>query len=173
MSEDPIDPALLALLGHPGPVQSIAQADVDPTVISPREDGDDYLTARDALHDVLSRTLTNVDRLTQVALQSQHPRAFEVLNQLLKTAAETSQELLVIKEREQKIKGAKNDGGSIEGSKVINNTLVMTSAEMIELVKGKLIQKENINSGWDCEKSSNQPASVTSTIDGTGSSSSE
>lgn len=113
---DPLDRAL-----DVNPMQ------VPEVVVKPREDGDDYQTAREGIHETIGKAATALNELMLVARVSQHPRAYEVTNQLLNTLLAGYKDLL--KAQEQSGKGG--------GPKTVHNhnTLIMTGPEMIDMIK--------------------------------------
>ena len=65
-----------------------------------------------------------------VARISQHPRAYEVAGEIANKLVQASRHLVALK---------KDAGGDIKDDpKTINNTLVLTSKEMLELMKNKV-----------------------------------
>jgi hypothetical protein len=75
----------------PMPVQEI--------VIAPREDGNDYETAREGVHRLAGKAETALNELLQIARISQHPRAYEVAGQLIEKASSCYDKLLAFKEK--------------------------------------------------------------------------
>jgi hypothetical protein len=61
---------------------------------------DDFDQARQALKRMIAKGETALDDMMNIARQSDHPRAFEVTGQLIKTVAETAKDLLAL----QKVK---------------------------------------------------------------------
>ena len=55
---------------------------------------DDFDQARQALKDMIKKGQTAVDDIMGIARQSDHPRAFEVTGQLIKTQTEIAKELV-------------------------------------------------------------------------------
>lgn len=92
--------------------------------------------ARDNLYDVLQRTTSAIDELMMVAQQTQHPRSYEVLNQLLNTQRDTAALLLKLQGDRQKLNGT----GPAKGNTTIhaaNAVFVGTNAQLLDLMKGK------------------------------------
>ena len=140
---DEIDPKILELLGDPSLVQALDRPDLEEIRVEQREDGDDYVTAREQLHEALSKSITALNQMMTIAWQSQHPRSYEVLNQMIKTHSEMTRELLELQQRDLKVKREKNapvQDGTGPRSITHNNTLVLSSAEMIDMVKQKLLK---------------------------------
>ena len=90
---------------------------VEPT----KEDSEadiDYKYARENLYTIIEKGQESLNTLVDVAQQSQHPRAFEVVSQLVKTLSDTNKDLL---ELQRKIKVINKD--IQEGPKTVNNSL--------------------------------------------------
>ena len=83
---------------------------VEPT----KEDSEadiDYKYARENLYTIIEKGQESLNTLVDVAQQSQHPRAFEVVSQLVKTLSDTNKDLLELQRKIQ------------EGPKTVNNSL--------------------------------------------------
>ena len=78
----------------------------------------DYKYARENLYTIIEKGQESLNTLVDVAQQSQHPRAFEVVSQLVKTLSDTNKDLL---ELQKKIKVINKD--IQEGPKTVNNSL--------------------------------------------------
>lgn len=133
-----VDPRLLDLLGSPNPGMMTPDL-AEEVKVEPREDRNDYETSREGLHELLGKTMTAINDLMGVARQSQHPRAFEVLNQLIKTAAETNEQLLDIAKKKkdlEKVEPAQGDQPGVP--RVQHNTLVVTSEQMLQMMRDKM-----------------------------------
>ena len=66
----------------------------------------DFKYARENLYNIIERGSDALNTLVDVANQSQHPRAFEVVGQLVKTLSDTNKDLL---ELQKKVKVIKKD----------------------------------------------------------------
>ena len=78
----------------------------------------DYKYARENLYTIIEKGQESLNTLVDVAQQSQHPRSFEVVSQLVKTLSDTNKDLL---ELQKKIKVINKD--ITEGPKTVNNSL--------------------------------------------------
>ena len=56
----------------------------------------DYKYAREHLYDLIERGQDAIDGILDLSKESEHPRAYEVAGQLIKTVSETSEKLLQI-----------------------------------------------------------------------------
>ena len=78
----------------------------------------DFKYARENLYNIIEKGSDALNTLVDVAAQTQHPRAFEVVSQLVKTLSDTNKDLL---ELQRKIKVINKD--IQEGPKTVNNSL--------------------------------------------------
>lgn len=94
----------------------------------------DFEAARANLYEVIQTGQGAMDKLVQIAEQSQHPRAFEVLAKLMDTIVSTNKELL---ELQKKIREIDASDSPVNGeAKTINNNLfVGSTAELQKVLK--------------------------------------
>jgi hypothetical protein len=93
----------------------------------------DYDKSRTNLHDLLSKGHEALAHALEVAKQSEHPRAFEVVGNLVKQLADVNQQLLDVHQQKQKLDAPKAD----EKSKVTNNNAIFvgSTAELTRMIK--------------------------------------
>ena len=93
----------------------------------------DYDTTRENLRELLITGQNALYHALEVAKQSEHPRAFEVVGNLMKQLADVNQQLLDIHQQKQKLDAPKKGAG---GDKVTNNAIfVGSTAELNKLIK--------------------------------------
>ena len=63
----------------------------------------DYKYARENLYDLVERGQDAIDGILQLSKETEHPRAYEVAGQLIKTVGETQQKLKKLEGEDQKI----------------------------------------------------------------------
>jgi len=101
------------------------------------DDNSDYEYARQNIYGVIETGANALDQLAQIAAQTQHPRAFEVLANLVKTMVDANKDLLNIRKTKLEIEKASgenmNDG--MGGNKVQNNLFVGSTAELQKFLK--------------------------------------
>jgi hypothetical protein len=68
----------------------------------------DYERTRSNLHNLLNQGQDALMHALEVAKQSEHPRAFEVVGNLVKQLADVNHQLLDLTEKKQKIQGKKD-----------------------------------------------------------------
>jgi len=74
-----------------------------PAVITPVTVEDDFDQARGALKRMIAKGENVLDDMINVARQSDHPRAYEVAGQLIKTVAETAKDLLALQKTQKEL----------------------------------------------------------------------
>lgn len=94
----------------------------------------DVKNVRTNLYGILDQGNTALELALEVARQSEHPRAFEVVGGLLKHLADINHQLIDLHAKEKKINETEKD----EGKSVTNNTLFIGSTdELLSLIKEK------------------------------------
>jgi hypothetical protein len=114
--------------------------DRDGSVIAPNEGSAtenadaDYCKARSNLYNLLSQGQEALQAALEVAKQSEHPRAFEVVGGLVKQLADVNHQLLDLSEKRNKLSQP-----SKVSSNVTNNTLfVGSTAELGKMIKSMM-----------------------------------
>lgn len=100
----------------------------------------DFESARANLYEVIQKNQEAMDRLLEIANQSQHPRAFEVLAKLMDTHVNANKELLQLQCKIREIDAT--DSPINEKAKTINNNLFVGSTAELQKVL-KEIKSEN------------------------------
>jgi hypothetical protein len=91
---------------------------------------DDFDFARKNLYDVIGKSQEALEDMIDVARQSQHPRAYEVLNQMLKNVAEISKDLVDLQKKKKDL--IKKDDAP---QSVHNNLFVGTTADLAKMIE--------------------------------------
>lgn len=103
-----------------------------PAVVSEQAD-DDVDQARTGLYDALSLSQQAVQDMLAIAQQSQHPKAYEILNSTIKTMADISMGIADLQLKKQRLnKGSGQPAG--EGN-VTNNLFVGSTAELQKMLE--------------------------------------
>ena len=93
---------------------------------------DDYDATRKNLHILLMQGQDALVNALEVAKQSEHPRAFEVVGNLVKQLADVNQQLMDLHKQKQQIDNPK---GSKSEKNVTNNSIfVGSTAELNKLI---------------------------------------
>jgi hypothetical protein len=96
----------------------------------------DYDTTRNNLRELLTTGQNALMHALEVAKQSEHPRAFEVVGNLMKQLADVNQQLMDLHQQKAKLDAPKN-----KDTKVTNNAIFVGSTSEL----AKMIQ--NMNKG--------------------------
>lgn len=107
------------------------------TVPEKTTEDQDYEFARQNLYRLIAKAEDHLDELGDIAYVSQHARAYEVYSGLLKTTLEANRELLELKKAHQAT------SGETGGPRTINNNLIMTSDEVLRMIKGKKAEPDD------------------------------
>lgn len=91
----------------------------------------DLKYVRDNLYDLISSGSTAIDQMMSIADQSQHPRAYEVLANMIRQMVETNKDLLDIHEKKKKIQSETQE----QKSTVNNNLFVGSTKDVLELIQ--------------------------------------
>lgn len=90
--------------------------------------------ARENLYHLAERGRDALDGILDLANQSQHPRAYEVVGQLIKTLTDTNEKIVDLQAKAKDIlSDPKGKGGP---DKVTNNLFVGTNADLTKLLGG-------------------------------------
>ena len=99
----------------------------------PQTDEDDFKYSRENLYHIIERGQDALSGILQVAQETDHPRAYEVVGQLLKTNAENTEKLVNLQTTKKKLR-------DIEQPQRVtnNNTLFVGSTkELQQIIKNK------------------------------------
>lgn len=117
----------------PDPTKDIVQAPVPAQSNSEDQAKDDFDTARNSIIGALETGQAALEQLSQIAVGSQHPRAFEVLAKLVDTIRDTSKDLVDLhKQKQQK---------QVENT-TVNNKLIISTNDLLKMLKQK--DKSNV-----------------------------
>lgn len=94
---------------------------------------DDFDNARTNLQELLIQGKEALETALSVAKQSEHPRAFEVVGNLIKQLADVNQQLMDLHQQKQKLDAPAKG----EAKKVTNNNAIFvgSTAELNKLIK--------------------------------------
>ena len=93
----------------------------------------DFETGRENLYKLLDKGNDAIDGILALAKEGEHPRAYEVAGQLIKTVADVSKDLLELQEKLKKIKEVPKTGPK----NVTNALFVGSTTELQKFLKDK------------------------------------
>ena len=127
---DPIANAL-DLTPNTAPLTVTKESRAVEVVESDQTTENDIEYARENLYHLAEKGKDALEELMEVATQSQHPRAYEVVGQLIKTLTDTNERIVDIQQK------AKNILSDPKGpDKVTNNLFVGNTSELTRLLGG-------------------------------------
>jgi len=99
----------------------------------------DYDRTRSNLHSLLAQGQDALLHALEVAKQSEHPRAFEVVGNMVKQLAEVNSQLLELSEKKQKLMSKKDDKSAAQ---TVNNNAIFvgSTADLKKMI-------DNLNKG--------------------------
>ena len=110
----------------------------EPKTVIPRpneaEDMDsDYKYSRENFYNLIERGQDAIDGILEIAKEGEHPRAYEVVGQLIKNVSEVTEKLADLQDKMKKLKEVPETG-----PKHVTNALnVGSTAELQKLLKDK------------------------------------
>ena len=130
-----IDDKLNEVLDIAGEVLPVTTQDESKELVIP-QDKDveiDFDTGRENLYKMLKKGNDAIDGILALAKEGEHPRAYEVAGQLIKTVADVSKDLMAMQEKLKKLKEVPNTGPK----SVTNALFVGSTTELQKLLKDK------------------------------------
>ena len=106
-------------------------------VVTEDDSDSDFQYARENLYNLIERGQDGLDELLEIAKASQHPRAFEVVGQLVDKLTTTNKELLNLHKSKKDIKTEKGGPTSVN-----NNLFVGSTAELQKFLKKEKVVEE-------------------------------
>jgi phage tail tape-measure protein len=94
----------------------------------------DFEEARKNTKSLIQKADTALDNLLMVANQSEHPRAYEVAANLIKTLGDLNKDLLELQKRKMDLTGEKKDAGKTVIDKAV---FVGNTSELLKMIKEK------------------------------------
>jgi len=98
-----------------------------------KDDDIDYNYVRENYYNLIERNQDAVEEMLEIAKQSEHPRAFEVVGQLIKSGLDANKELMSLHKTKKELSIEKG-GGDVN---VNNAVFVGSTAELQKLLKSK------------------------------------
>ena len=130
-----IDDSLSSVFGvQPMPPTEVITREGEIISASDSKVEDDFDTSRNNLRILLQQGQEALQKSLDVAMQSEHPRAFEVVGNLMKQLADINQQLLDLHQQKQKL----DEPSKAEKAKQVTNNnaiFVGSTAELNKLIK--------------------------------------
>ena len=98
---------------------------------------DDYEFSRKTYKDLIYTGTRSMDVLAELARESEHPRAFEVLSQTIKNIGDTTEKLMALQKQKKDLQKDEKE----EARQVTNNNLFVGSTTDLQRM---LLNKDNV-----------------------------
>jgi hypothetical protein len=111
--------------------------DPKPLIPRPTESQDmdsDYKYSRENFYNLIERGQDAIDGILEIAKEGEHPRAYEVVGQLIKNVSEVTEKLADLQEKMKKLKEVPD-----HGPKSVTNALFVGSTKELQ----KLLKDQN------------------------------
>lgn len=96
----------------------------------------DLETARENIQTVMETAEEAMREMLEIAKQSEHPRAFEVVSTLMKTALDANKDFADISSKKRFVKEEINGPKENAQTNVTNNNLIVSTADLLKMIKG-------------------------------------
>ena len=113
------------------PKKEISKVEHVTPVVNGHDEDVDFQYARENLYNLIERGQDGLDELLEIAKQSEHPRAFEVVQQTIGQLTTTNKELLNLHKIKKDIKAERSP------TNVTNALFVGSTAELQNMLKEK------------------------------------
>ena len=96
----------------------------------------DYRHARENLYNLVERGQDAIDGILELSKETEHPRAYEVAGQLIKTVGETAEKLIDLQSKLKKLEGEEQKVGTQH-----NHLYVGSTSELQKFLKKKNVKE--------------------------------
>ena len=93
----------------------------------------DYKYSRDTYYELVEKGKQSLELMIEVARESEHPRAFEVLSGMIKNISDVNDRLMDLNKKKKDF--YKNDTKQIEGNTTNNNLFVGSTTDLQRMLK--------------------------------------
>jgi DNA-binding MarR family transcriptional regulator len=104
---------------------------------------DDYDYARARYYSLTEKGDEAIDLMLDLARESEHPRAFEVLSTMLKQNAEIADRLMELQKKKKEVR--LTDNPQLPNSMTQNNVYVGSTTELQRMLHNRIDEKRTIN----------------------------
>ena len=106
---------------------------------------DDYEFSRKTYKDLIYSGTSSMDVLSELAIESEHPRAFEVLSQTIKNISDVTKNLMDLQKQKKDLTQEERE----EAKKVTNNNVFVGSTTDLQRM---LLDKDNVIDATDVKE---------------------
>ena len=108
---------------------------------------DDYDYARSRYYSLTEKGDEAIDLMLDLARESEHPRAFEVLSTMLKQNAEIADRLMELQKKKKEVR--LTDNPQLPNSMTQNNVYVGSTTELQRMLHNRIDEKKTIDQDDD------------------------
>jgi hypothetical protein len=102
----------------------------------------DFEYSRRIYYDLIEKGSSALEDMIEVARESEHPRAFEVLSGMIKNVADVNDKLMDLQKKKKDIKATKQP--ALEGGKTQNNFFLGSTTDLQRLLQGSDEEESNV-----------------------------
>ena len=102
----------------------------------------DFEYSRDTLYDLIEKGKNALEDMINVARESEHPRAFEVLSGLIKNVADVNDKLMDLNKKHKEVH-AKEESTKQVGN-TTNNLFVGSTTDLQRMLQGQMKKPDNV-----------------------------
>lgn len=127
--------ALSEALGIENAVEIIPPKQVTEVINTPHEDNDveaDYNLSRRTFRSLIDKGNAAMENLTDLAKESESPRAYEVLATMMRTIADTTKDLYDLQKKTKDLKGERREEPTVTVEKAV---FVGTPSDLLKKIK--------------------------------------
>lgn len=96
----------------------------------------DLEKARKNIQNVMETGQDAMKEMLEIAKQSEHPRAFEVVSTLMKTVLDANKDFADMSSKKRFVKEEINGPKEAAQTNVTNNNLIVSTADLLKMIKG-------------------------------------
>jgi predicted house-cleaning noncanonical NTP pyrophosphatase (MazG superfamily) len=98
--------------------------------MSDKKIDDDYEFSREVYYDLIEKGRDGIEEMLELAKQSEHPRAFEVLSQMIKNVSDVSDRLMALNTAKKKLETIGQP--ALENKGTTNNNIFIGSTTELQ-----------------------------------------
>mgnify|MGYP000598194591 CR=1 FL=1 len=113
----------------------------------------DYEHSRDTYYDLIEKGRESLELMIQVARESEHPRAFEVLSGMIKNISDVNDKLMDLNKKHKDIKKPEESTNALPNGTTNNNVFIGSTTDLQRML-GNLDNEEKVIEAEDAIDSS-------------------
>jgi hypothetical protein len=112
-----------------------ASAVVTKEYLDKKDIKDDYEFSRNTYKELISTGVSSLDVLAELARESEHPRAFEVLSKAIKDIGDVTDKLMALQKHKKEL--AKDDRNELDIGVTNNNVFIGSTSDLQRMLAAK------------------------------------